>query len=187
MASLAHPRGHLGVQLEGHRRRGHGDGHRGLVEDASEAPHAGAAAVLVVGLRAGVAPRRLDARIRVLAPTLVAVVAPEHRCLRPLLVHQHEVDDDVGAVRPCESWRCAAVPGEIALPDRLGDHGAPSASITRETAATSASFSSRRPMLIRTSEPRGRMTTPCVNTEAANEVAIDGAEQSTATKFPPEA
>ena len=26
-----------------------------------------------------------------------------------------------------------------------------------------------------------------VNTEAANEVAIDGSEQSTATKFPPEA
>ena len=79
--------------------------HVRLVEDAREPPHARAAAVLVVRLGAGIALRRLHARIGVLAPAVVAVVAPGHRVLRARLVDEHEVDDDARAVRPRDARR----------------------------------------------------------------------------------
>ena len=103
---------------------GHGDGHAGLVEDPGQPPHAGAAAVLVVRLGAGVALRRLHARVGVLAPAVVAVVAPHDGVLRALLVDQHQVDDDVGAAGPGERRRGAAVADQVARPDGVGDHAA---------------------------------------------------------------
>ena len=103
-----------------------GDGHRhvGLVEDPGQPPHAGTAAVLVVRLGAGVALRRLHARVGVLAPAVVAVIAPHDGVLRALLVDEHEVDDDLRAVGPVELRRGAAVADQVARPDGVGDHAA---------------------------------------------------------------
>ena len=118
---LAHPLRHGRVQLErdGGARDRHG--HLRLVEDAREPPHARAAAVLVVRLGAGVALRRLHARVGVLAPAVVAVVAPGHRVLRARLVDEHEVDDDARVAGPREARRRAAVADEVARADGGGD------------------------------------------------------------------
>src|SRR6185437_12302725 len=119
---LAHPLGDGRVELE---RDGSGrDRHRHvrLVEDAGEPPDAGAAPVLVVRLGAGVAVGRLDARVGVFAPAVVAVVAPEDGVFRPLLIDKDEVHDDAGAVRPVETRRGAAVADQVAPLDRLRDH-----------------------------------------------------------------
>ena len=96
-----------------------GDGHRhvGGVEDAREPPHAGAAAELVVRLGAGIALRRLHAGVGVLAPAVVAVVAPGHGVLRARLVDEHEVDHDPGAAGPRDARRVAAVADEVARAD----------------------------------------------------------------------
>ncbi len=117
VVALAHPRRHARVQLERDGGRRHRHRHAGLVEDPGQPPHAGAAAVLVVRLGARVALRRLHAGVGVLAPAVVAVVAPQHRVLGALLVDQHEVDDHLRAVRPLERRRRAAVADQVAGAD----------------------------------------------------------------------
>src|SRR6185312_10361368 len=119
---LVHPLGDARVQLERDGRRRDRHRHVRLVEDAREPPHAGAAAVLVVRLGAGIAVRRLDSRVGVLAPAVVAVVTPQHGVLRALLVDEDEVHDDAGAVRPLEPRRGAAVADQVAPQHRLRDH-----------------------------------------------------------------
>ncbi len=99
---LAHPRGDLRVELERDRRGRHGHGNAGGFEDPRQPPHARPASILVVGLRALVALGRLDSRVGVLSPTVVAIVAPQHRVLGALLVDQHHVHHDPGIVRPRE-------------------------------------------------------------------------------------
>ena len=131
VVALAHPLGDRGVELERDRGGRDGHGHLGLVEDARQAPDTGPAAVLVVRLGAGIALRRLHAGIGVLAPAVVAVVAPQHRVLGALLVHEHEVDDDPRAAGPREARRLAAVADEIARANRLGDHARASSSAVR--------------------------------------------------------
>src|SRR5207302_3588006 len=92
------------------------------VEESSQPPDAGAASVLVVGLRAGVTLGRLHAAVCVLAPAIIAVIAPGDRILRPLLVDQDEIDHDACVVRPREARRHAPIPDEVAGSHRFGDH-----------------------------------------------------------------
>jgi len=120
----AHPVGDGGVELERHRCCGDCDGDRGVVEDPREPPDAGAATVVVMRLRPEVEAGRLDAGIRVLAPAVVAVVAPADRVFRALLVHEHDVDDDPGTAGPGESFRLRPVADEVALSHEVGDHHA---------------------------------------------------------------
>ena len=71
-----------------------------------------------------VEPGRFDAGIRVLAPAVVAIVAPADGVLRALLVHEHDVDDDSEAAGPGEPFRLRAVADEVALSHAVGDHRA---------------------------------------------------------------
>src|SRR3989442_6340093 len=122
---LAHPVGDSRVELErdgGGRDR---DRDRSRLEDARQPPNSGTTAVLVMGLGATIALRRIDARIRILAPAVVAIVVPEDRVLRSLLVDEDDVDDESGAIRPGEDRREAAVADEVARADPLRDHRAP--------------------------------------------------------------
>jgi len=66
--------------------------------------------------------RRLDARVCVLPPAIVAVVAPQHRVLGALLIHEHQVHDDTRVFGPRERGRYAAIADEVTLAHAVGDH-----------------------------------------------------------------
>src|SRR5438552_17200875 len=131
MVALTHPLSDGRVEFECHRCRRDRDRDRGRVEDAREPPNYGTAPVLVVGLGARIALRRIDARIWILAPAVVAIVAPEDGVLRSLLVNEDDVDDQSGAVRPREARREPAIPDEVARADPFGDQSVPTIGSTQ--------------------------------------------------------
>ena len=113
-ASVAYPAGDGGVQLECDGGRGDSDRDARLVDNAGESPDARTGAVVVVGLRAEVAPRRLDAGLCILPPAVVPVVTPEHRVLAALFVDEDDVDDDARVVRPFDQRRRTSIADEVA-------------------------------------------------------------------------
>jgi hypothetical protein len=74
-----------------------------------------------VSLGAPIALRRLDARLRVLAPAVVALISPQDRVLRALLVDEDYVYGDTGIARPRERWRGAAITGQVPPTDPFGN------------------------------------------------------------------
>jgi hypothetical protein len=67
--------------------------------------------------------RWLNAGLGIFTPSVVAIVAPAHRVLASLLVHEHEVDDHTRAVGPLEIGRPTAVANQVSLTYSLGNHG----------------------------------------------------------------
>ena len=99
MTGLLDPLADLGVALHGDRAREERHLDLVLVEEAHEAPDAGAAPVLVDRLGAEVAVLGVHG-VRDLGEALVAAVAGGLRVLGALLVVDDEVDGHLGLVRP---------------------------------------------------------------------------------------
>src|SRR5688572_6989261 len=114
MALFPDPRGHLLIALERDRRRIDGDRDICLLEDAREAPHAGAGAMLVnrLGGEGSHLPRQPPGE---LCHTAFAVTpARRKRRFRALFAIQHQAERHTRIVWPAHAGDLAAIAGIVA-------------------------------------------------------------------------
>ena len=114
MAGFPDPARHLVIALECDRRGIHGDGNAQVIEDAREAPDAGARAVLVDRLGGEVAHLPGQRPGQLCHAAVAVTVARRKRRLRAFLVIQHQAEGDTGAAWPAHARNLTAIADVVA-------------------------------------------------------------------------